>query len=170
MAKHTQYEIDWTASQNTATASGPSLDQHDFAVSSESQSPLGEESKMPEDCDPFEHSLMPNPVPLLEAVGRAAFGVDEDGNVNPGPEEVAAITEYHTERLVRLLTEIQAIDDRLARAKGTEHDSLHRRRDHAHSGYLGALALYGEDFGDAAARQLDTWARHQHRYGSDNDT
>jgi len=171
VAKHIQYEIDWAASQNVATAYDSSLEQHDLPNSTDSQAVQHNDSAVTEvdDSETWEHCMMPNPKPLLEAVGRAVFGVDEDGNVNPGPEEVAAITEYHTERLVKLLDEIQDIDGRLARATGQDRDTLHRQRDHAHSGYLGALALYAEDFGEDAARQLDTWARYQHRYGSEDD-
>ena len=50
--------------------------------------------------------------------GRAVFGVDDCGNVNPSSEEVAEITEHHTDRLVELLERLRDIDDRLANSYG----------------------------------------------------
>jgi hypothetical protein len=166
VAKHFQYEIDWTATQ-----AEPRLEQHDLPRSTALISRENEESdeQESEHSDEWEHCSMPNPTALLEAVGRAAFGVDEEGNVNPGPEEVAEITEHHTERLVELLNRLQDIDDRLARASGDSRKPLYRQKDQALSAYQGALALYAEDFGQEAARQLDAWARHQIDSESEDD-
>jgi hypothetical protein len=70
---------------------------------------------------------------LETAVPSGVFGQEEDGrNVDPGTDEVAAITENVTEALMEL-------------PQGPARRAL--------------LAKYAEDFGSAAAEELDRWSR-----------
>jgi len=114
------------------------------------------------ETEPLSHSPMPVPVPLPEAVEKGNFGMaDEQTPVDPLPEEVFSLTEHHGERIVDLLEELKTIDEQLGAAAGEERQRLIAQKDKALCAYQGALALYAEDFGDAATRQLDAWARSQ---------
>lgn len=168
MAKHFQHEIDWTAKHSASSPAEQALEGQELSpipasIATDERRCKGQADDWSREWD---GCSMPNPTALLEAVGRAVFGVDDYGNVNPSPEEVAEITEHHTDRLVELLERSQDIDDRLANTYGGSRKSLVRQRDQVHSAYLGALALYAEDFGEEASRHLDAWARHQLESGS----
>lgn len=102
---------------------------------------------------------MPVPEPLAEAIEKASFGMeDEQTPVDPSREEVHDITEHHGARLVELL---EQLEDQLADATAEQRDKLISEKDRARSGCQGVLALYAEDFGEAAARQLESWAKAQ---------
>lgn len=93
---------------------------------------------------------VPVPRPLPAAVAAGKFGYDEHGRpVDPGPDEVWAISEAQAERLAGLLG---------------DRDAAHRRRKMMEFARLdgqlrAATADYAEDFGDAAAERLLAFAR-----------
>jgi hypothetical protein len=91
---------------------------------------------------------LPVPRPLPGAVAAGHFGQDDNGPVQPGHEEVRAITEQHAEKLINLL-------EGLANSRpGEEQDRLSKSYDLA-------IAAYAEDFGEHASRQLDAYVRRQ---------
>ena len=162
MPKHVQHEFEWATNPEPAMPAEPT--HRDDPPPTLPPPAAARETcglRHPGDTDDWETLSMPLPTALPEAVARAVFGVDEHGNVNPAAEEVAEITEHHTERLVDFLNRMQAIDERLARAAGDSRKALYREKDVILSAYQGALALYAEDFGQDASRHLDAWARHQ---------
>lgn len=104
---------------------------------------------------------LPVPKPLPCAVRRGVFGVDEDGDpVEPSEEEVRAITEYHADRLSRLLDAIIAAENQVRYAHRSDRAAAVRALDCAYSAFQSAAALYEEDFGDQAARHLESYVRH----------
>lgn len=112
--------------------------------------------------DSLPHPEMPCPHPLPAAIRRAAFGTDEEGEpVEPSEEEVAEITVHHGERLMDALESLAAAEAALARGREEDRDSGVVAVDRARSACQSVLALYEEDFGERAARELEAWARHQ---------
>lgn len=71
---------------------------------------------------------------------------DNDEPVNPGPEEVRAITEIGAERIIALLG---------------ERPPTPREKDRVSVQIGSALLLYAEDFGQEAANHLDSYCRYQ---------
>lgn len=82
---------------------------------------------------------LPTPLPLSEAVRAGVFGHDEGGPVEPGAEEVDAITRQHAE----LVTGLVAAFRRTAHSPG-ETDLAVRT----------AVEKYAADFGREAAGAL----------------
>lgn len=108
------------------------------------------------------HFPMPVPVPLPEAVEKGQFGMeDEQTPVEPTEDEVFALTEHHSQRLIELLEQLEAIEDRLAEATGQARTLVLQEKERALCAYQGAIALYAEDFGQAAATRLEAWAKAQ---------
>ena len=114
------------------------------------------------------HPEMPCPHPLPAAVRRAAFGLHEDGEpVEPSEEEVAEITIHHGERLMDALESLAAAEALLVRGRDDDRGNTVTAVDRARSACQSVLALYEEDFGERAARELEAWARHQVEQSSD---
>lgn len=109
---------------------------------------------------------LPTPRPLPEAMGRGAFGRDEDGVVDPSEEEVEEITQRHGEKLIEVLERLQQTDDRLLRMNGGDAHLL-CEREGIHSEYMAALSAYGEDFGSDSRMRLDAWAQSELRLQAD---
>jgi len=105
-------------------------------------------------------AILPVPKPLPEAVGNGSFGEDEFGPIRPGPEEVRAITEYHAEKLVALLEQLEEIN-RTIKANGVADHAAPVQKDRVESAYHAGIALYAEDFGQPAADRLDAFVRQQ---------
>lgn len=96
--------------------------------------------------------------PREEAVARGVFGEDENGFVEPSPEEIEAITVHHGEKLVKALEDLQEWKASIGPAKLHDTEQV-AQKERLMCAYQGALALYAEDFGEAPARRLDNWAR-----------
>jgi hypothetical protein len=107
--------------------------------------------------------VLPVPKPLPQAIGRGHFGEDENGPFRPTAQEVRAITENHTERLIGFLDGLQEVNAHLNNTQCSDRARLYHEKDRLLSAYQGALAMYAEDFGQNAANRLDAWARHQQR-------
>jgi hypothetical protein len=107
--------------------------------------------------------VLPVPKPLPHAIGRGHFGEDENGPIRPTAQEVRAITENHTERLIGFLDGLQEVNAHLNNTQCSDRARLYHEKDRLLSAYQGALAMYAEDFGQNAAKRLDAWARHQQR-------
>jgi hypothetical protein len=105
---------------------------------------------------------MPRPEPLSQAIERGHFGEDEDGPVTPSAEEIDAITEHHTERLIELLVRIKQVKLALSKPCG-DRARIYREKDLIEGQFKSALAMYAEDFGQEAANQLEMYARHEER-------
>lgn len=105
-------------------------------------------------------SSLPVPKPLREAVGNGSFGEDEFCPIRPGPEEVRAITEYHAEKLLGLLKQLEEIR-RTIKANGPADHAANVQRNRAESAYEVGIALYAEDFGQPAADRLNAYVQRQ---------
>jgi hypothetical protein len=103
---------------------------------------------------------------LPEAVEKKVFGHDEDGEgIHPDEQEVAVITQLHGEKLIAAIVRITEAEELLRRSMPSNRAELVLRKDVARSAYLGLIAVYAEDFGEKAARELDAWAHDQHEHG-----
>ena len=91
------------------------------------------------------------PRPLRAAIAAGNFGRDENGVVRPSAAEVRTLTLLHSEKLIELL-------ERIAEAGrfDTPGDI-----DRLKESFRGGVAAYAQDFGPAAARQLETFCRRQ---------
>jgi hypothetical protein len=103
---------------------------------------------------------IPTPEPLAQAIEKGHFGEDEDGPVTPSAEEIQAITEYHAERLVALAGNLGEVKRMLAQP-ASDKARVYREKDLIEGQFKSALAMYAEDFGQEAANQLETYARHE---------
>jgi hypothetical protein len=103
---------------------------------------------------------MPVPRPLDSAVARGVFGVDEQGEpIDPSADEIQDITKHHAETLTDLLDDARNIDERLERKTDTfTRQTLLRDQDRVRCRIQSVVALYAEDFGETAARHLQSWA------------
>jgi hypothetical protein len=103
---------------------------------------------------------------LPEAVENKAFGEDENGEgIHPDEEEVAVITRLRGEKLIAAVDRIEEVDELLREVNTPNRAELVRRKDIEHSAYMGLIALYAEDFGPKAARELEAWAHDQRDHG-----
>jgi hypothetical protein len=92
---------------------------------------------------------LPVPQPLLTSVDAGTFGRNEDGSViHPGTDEIRAITESLVDRLIELLDAIPNVRDDSARQAFEKQ-------------FREAITMYGIDFGDHAAGQLEAYVRRQ---------
>jgi hypothetical protein len=104
---------------------------------------------------------LPVPAPLPAAVAKGVFGTDDnDDPIDPSEEEVHEISMQHGEQLSEVLQELDAVNKRLA-AQPSNREELIRHKERLTCQKQGMLALYAEDFGEAAARHLESWARHR---------
>jgi hypothetical protein len=87
----------------------------------------------------------PEPTALRAAVQSGVFGQDEHGPVDPGPEEVEAITRAHAETLTGLA--------------GAFRRATPSTVGQATKDLEAAVERYAADFGQPAADQLLTWCR-----------
>ncbi|QOV92095.1 hypothetical protein [Humisphaera borealis] len=116
----------------------PSASSATTPVESESRT-SGRRSKRP--C-----ARLPVPKPLPAAIGAGHFGYEFDGRpVRPSLDEVREITLAQAQKLIGLLHDIHN--------PGNQHA--------AEAEFRSALAMYAEDFGDDAARQLEAHALRQ---------
>lgn len=106
---------------------------------------------------------LPVPRPLTAAVGKGNFGEDEHGPIRPSLDEVRAITEQHAEKLIDLLDAQNQVDASLDKSQCSDRARLYHDKDKLMSAYQSGIALYAEDFGQAAANRLDSYVRYQVR-------
>jgi hypothetical protein len=103
---------------------------------------------------------VPVPAPLESAVRRGVFGTDEhDDPVEPSEDEVHEISLLHGERLAELFQSLDHVGKQLRRLNGSGLEKLVREKERLTCQVQGMLALYAEDFGETAARHLESWAR-----------
>jgi N-terminal domain of anti-restriction factor ArdC len=123
--------------------------------------PLILEESEPAPSLPTEVEL-PAPKPLPSAVKKAVFGVDDnDDPIDPSEEEVHEISQLHGDRLTELFQELDDLKERLKNSSATGRETLIRDKERLTCQVQGMLAIYAEDFGEPAARHLESWARHQ---------
>jgi hypothetical protein len=97
-------------------------------------------------------AVLPVPKPLHSAVAAGHFGQDEHGrNISPGAREVRAITNQHAEKLIDLLDTIRQ----------ASHSCNPSDTNRLQGMFQSALAVYAEDFGDHAAKQLEAYTLRQ---------
>jgi hypothetical protein len=95
------------------------------------------------------------------AVTKGVFGSDDnDDPVVPSEEEVHEISLQHGEQLAEVYQELDSVNERLAK-QPTNREELIRLKERLTCQAQGMLAFYAEDFGETAARHLESWARHQ---------
>lgn len=103
---------------------------------------------------------LPVPTPLPNAVKNGVFGWDDnDDPINPSEDEVREISLQHGEQLAELYQELGSINERLA-GQPANREELIRHQERLTCQAQSMLALYAEDFGETAARHLESWARH----------
>ena len=104
---------------------------------------------------------LPVPTPLVEAVAKGVFGTDDNDNpIDPSEEEVHEISLQHGERLAEIYQELDSVNERLAK-QPTNREELILHKERLTCLAQGMLAFYAEDFGETAARHLESWARHR---------
>src|SRR5882724_3277408 len=171
MPKHVQIEFDWTRTGGdsapvAAAAPVPEVEiQKPLSQETLPGIPVVADASTPTTTVRARRSpvVLPVPKPLPTAIGRGHFGEDENGPIRPTAQEVRAITENHTERLIGFLDGLQEVNALLNNSQCSDRARLFHEKDRLLSGYQGALAMYAEDFGQNAANRLDAWARHQQR-------
>ena len=82
------------------------------AGSAESHTPGGFAEQLKHSGGPKIIARLPVPRALRHAVTAGHFGRDENGPVNPGPDEVRDITENHAEELVDLLAALDSAEQK----------------------------------------------------------
>jgi hypothetical protein len=103
----------------------------------------------------------PIPRPLRAAIAAGNFGRDENGVVRPSAADVRTLTLLHSEKLIELLVSIAQA------GQSAPPWEIGRMKETFRLG----LAAYAEDFGLAAAQQLEAFCRRQaHLKSSDGDT
>jgi hypothetical protein len=108
---------------------------------------------------PSQEIDLPVPQPLTSAVNGGVFGTDDNGDpIEPSEEEVHEISLQHGERLAEIFEELDSVNERLATKPGNR-DELVRHKERLTCQVQGMLALYAEDFGETAARHLQSWAQ-----------
>lgn len=55
-------------------------------------------------------TILPCPLPLLEAIDAGVFGICGDGTLGPSPDEVAAVTTEHACGMLDLLCQIKHLE------------------------------------------------------------
>lgn len=114
----------------------------------------------PEIDEVHEDDGIPVPLPLESAVRKGVFGVDEnDDPVEPSQEEVHEISLRHGERLAELFVSLDRVNELLTDKQRAGRDSDMQEKDRLTCQIQGMLGLYAEDFGETAARHLESWAR-----------
>ena len=168
MTKSQQLTFDWGASRQSVSpepqvASPDSLAQATLPEAAPENAPASTDSVLaPRRARPGPARL-PVPRPLPAAVGRGNFGEDEHGPVRPSLDEVRAITEQQAERLIELLDAQNQVDAMLRNGQSSDRARQYQEKDRLLSAYQGGIALYAEDFGQAAANRLDAYVKHQVR-------
>lgn len=105
---------------------------------------------------------IPVPTPLAEAVAKGVFGVDENEEpIEPSPDEVHEISLLHGERLAELYASLAAVNQSSAGLSADKRVERLREKERLTCQIQGLLALYAEDFGEVAARRLDSWAQNE---------
>jgi hypothetical protein len=95
---------------------------------------------------------LPVPRPQPSAIAASRFGQEESGKpVRPGAHEVREITERQAEKLIDILDSVQQASGSCVPGEASRLQSL----------FDSGLAAYGEDFGQAAADQLEAYVRRQ---------
>lgn len=169
MPKQTQMEFGWTGTGRDGgpVAAAAPVPEQRGSLSEETLPgiPVVEDAAPPPARVRARNSpvVLPVPKPLPQAIGRGHFGEDENGPIRPTAQEVRAITENHTERLIGFLDGLQEVNAHLNNTQCSDRARLYHEKDRLLSAYQGALAMYAEDFGQNAANRLDAWARHQQR-------
>lgn len=116
-----------------------------------------------EETTPDESELpIPVPTPLPEAVAKCVFGTDEnDDPVEPSAEEVHEISRLHGERLAELYASLAEVNDRSKALSAEQSIERLKEKERLTCQIQGLLGLYAEDFGEVAARHLQSWAQHE---------
>ena len=168
MTKSQQLTFDWgapprpAAPEGPVTSSGP-LEQATLPKASYAEATASTGPSIAPRCPRRGPARLPVPHPLPAAVGKGNFGEDEHGPVRPSLDEVRAISDHHAEKLIVLLDELNTTHETLRAMTRGDRPALVREKDRLLSAYQSGIALYAEDFGQAAANRLDAYVKYQVR-------
>jgi hypothetical protein len=115
----------------------------------------------------------PIPTPLPDAVAAGVFGLEVSGPIEPDAEQVAALLYEHSNELIGLLGEAEALQDAIRNGADPRNGHTYRDAETAAKAaqkhttelrrivrsYADALAVFEEGFGPDATRALDEWVR-----------
>ncbi len=155
-ADRNQLPIDWTASSTTIHApptDGGIGDPEPATVApSPTQASAAQTSRPREPRRRCKTVIarLPVPRPLPGAVAAGRFGHDEKEHpIRPAADEIRAITENPADKLITMLDALVSKPGNPATATALPE------------AFDLIIAAYGQDFGEAAARQLEAYARRQ---------